>query len=177
MSGSECSFWATPTTPAPHDSEESCGRERKDRPGYGLDLTNQACRWPTATAKDADSSRSGDRKDEMGLDQEARKFPIGKNWPTPSQMDASRDGTSLRQMTIDSGKMGNRKGISLHHEVSNWPTPRTPTGGGESAERKKELGRTEAGGGDLQAAVENWPTPNSRDHKGEDLNSRRGGRA
>ena len=31
------------------------------------------------------------------------------------------------------------------------PTPRTPTGGAESASRKQELGRHESGGGDLQA--------------------------
>jgi hypothetical protein len=41
------------------------------------------------------------------------------------------------------------------------PTPRTITGGAESAERKQELGRLESGGGDLQAAVLNWPTPTS----------------
>jgi hypothetical protein len=48
-----------------------------------------------------------------------------------------------------------------------WPTPRTPTGGAESAERKKELGRTDSGGGDLQAAalVCGWATPSSRDWK------------
>jgi hypothetical protein len=41
-----------------------------------------------------------------------------------------------------------------------WPTPRTPTGGAETAERKKELGRTESGGGDLSAAalLAVWPT-------------------
>lgn len=42
---------------------------------------------------------------------------------------------------------------------SSWPTPRTITGGAESAERKQELGRTESGGGDLQAATLNCPTP------------------
>ena len=42
---------------------------------------------------------------------------------------------------------------------SYWPTARTVTGGGESAERKKELGREQAGGGDIQAAVEHWETP------------------
>jgi hypothetical protein len=44
--------WATPTAPAPHDSEVSVGRERKDRPGYGLELVNQACRWPSPAARD-----------------------------------------------------------------------------------------------------------------------------
>lgn len=43
------------------------------------------------------------------------------------------------------------------------PTPRTVTGGAESAERKQELGRTNSGGGDLQAAVKLWPTPTKQD--------------
>ena len=45
--------------------------------------------------------------------------------------------------------------------LSGWPTPRTPTGGSESAARKQELGRTESGGGDLQAAaiMAGWPAP------------------
>ena len=44
-----------------------------------------------------------------------------------------------------------------------WPTPRTPTGGAESAQRKQELGRTESGGGDLQAAalLASCPTPDT----------------
>jgi len=45
-----------------------------------------------------------------------------------------------------------------------WPTPRTITGGAESAERKQELGRTESGGGDLQAAAQKWPTPTASDN-------------
>ena len=41
-----------------------------------------------------------------------------------------------------------------------WPTPRTPTGGAESGERKQALGRTESGGGDLQAvALASWRSP------------------
>lgn len=46
-----------------------------------------------------------------------------------------------------------------------WPTPRTPTGGPESGERKQGLGRTESGGGDLQAAalMASWATPRSED--------------
>jgi hypothetical protein len=47
----------------------------------------------------------------------------------------------------------------------NWPTPRAMTGGPESAERKKELGRTNSGGGDLQAAAISWPTPTAGDSK------------
>lgn len=53
----------------------------------------------------------------------ARAFPLGSARPTPAVIDAERDGVALRQMTIDAGERGARKGISLHHEVQNWPTP------------------------------------------------------
>ncbi len=45
--------------------------------------------------------------------------------------------------------------------LSGRPTPRTITGGAESAERKQELGRTASGGGDIQAAalLAGWGTP------------------
>ena len=48
---------------------------------------------------------------------------------------------------------------------SSLPTPRTVTGGGESAERKQELGRTESRGGDLQSIVmlASMPTPQAND--------------
>ncbi len=46
-----------------------------------------------------------------------------------------------------------------------WATPRTITGGPESAQRKQELGRTESGGGDLQAQAQlaGWPTARAED--------------
>ena len=45
--------------------------------------------------------------------------------------------------------------------ASQWTTPRAITGGPESAERKQSLGRTESGGGDLQAQALLWATPTS----------------
>ncbi len=50
---------------------------------------------------------------------------------------------------------------------SGWPSSRTVTGGPESGERKKELGRTESGGGDLQsvALIAGWGSPRRSDHK------------
>jgi len=53
----------------------------------------------------------------------------------------------------------------LPMQAALWPTPRAITGGAESAARKKELGRTESGGGDLQAAAQLWPTPATRDYR------------
>ena len=49
-----------------------------------------------------------------------------------------------------------------------WPTPMTASGGPESAERKRELGRLESGGGDLQAAAQmaGWATATVNDFRG-----------
>lgn len=49
--------------------------------------------------------------------------------------------------------------------LGGWPTPKTPTGGPESAERKKELGRMESGGGEIAsvARLAGWNTPTSMD--------------
>ena len=63
------------------------------------------------------------------------------------------------------GRLGRRtSGTGCGSSGDGWPTPRTLTGGPESAERKQELGRTESGGGDLASAVQaSWPTPRSED--------------
>ena len=52
-------------------------------------------------------------------------------------------------------------------QLASGPRPKTPTGGAESAERKQELGRTESGGGDLQAVslLAQWARPSARDWK------------
>ena len=54
---------------------------------------------------------------------------------------------------------------TLGRDCTGWPTPRTPTGGAESAERKKALGRMESGGGDLQsvAVMAGWCSPTAQD--------------
>jgi hypothetical protein len=72
----------------------------------------------------------------------------------------------------DSESCGNHPGAtdSLTGAARQWATPRTITGGGESSERKKELGREESGGGDLQSQVTDWPTPKARDWKSAEGN-------
>jgi len=54
-------------------------------------------------------------------------------------------------------------GTALSMQANQWAAPRTITGGGESAERKQELGRTESGGGDLQAQATAWSSPKPSD--------------
>lgn len=79
---------------------------------------------------------------------------------TPWQTPAAFLGKYRRQVGQESRE---EKLLPAQAEDTKWPTPRAISGGAESAEsaeRKKALGRTEAGGGDLQAAAQNWPTPN-----------------
>lgn len=76
------------------------------------------------------------------------------------------DSRNAANCTANRTKTGHHSGTTLIDAIRIWPTPRTPTGGSESAERKKELGRTRSGGGDLQSEVRNWPTANARDWKG-----------
>ncbi|MEM1212964.1 MAG: hypothetical protein AAGI68_11790 [Planctomycetota bacterium] len=81
-------------------------------------------------------------------------------WPTPHGLNAA----------------GGQGGGEFDKAVRQWSTLRTITGGGESAERKKELGREGAGGGDLQAQTKQWSTPSVADTQGGRL-SRSGGRS
>lgn len=114
--------------------------------------------WPTATAHDDGKSpeahlrmkqrmgeRDGTHANRTAITSLAVKV---QTWPTARR----EDGESA----------GNHPGAtdSLTGATRNWATPRTITGGGESAERKQELGREESGGGDLQSQSEHWPTPN-----------------
>ncbi len=76
-------------------------------------------------------------------------------WPTATSTDEKQGGVS-ENWTKESGR---HSGTTLTDATRDWPTPRTVTGGAESQERKQELGRTESGGGDLQAAAGLWQTP------------------
>lgn len=81
------------------------------------------------------------------------------SWPSPM---AGAAGTE------DYNAAGNsdfsRKAMDLANAMlEQWAAPRTITGGGESAERKKELGRMESGGGDLQSQAQQWSAPRATD--------------
>jgi hypothetical protein len=76
-------------------------------------------------------------------------------WPSPCQQDGPKGGPAQGTDRLPGAAA-----------LCGWPTPRTPTGGPESAERKQALGRTKSGGGDLQAAAlmaAGWATPNCCD--------------
>jgi hypothetical protein len=135
--------WPTPTSlnrPRTDETLEKCAAFRKrnaNQNSVPLYLEEVAQRWPEET---------------------------GTMWMTPSVVSATG-----QEYTRDGGVKGQER-LALPGQakemMSQWPTPRTITGGKETAERKQELGRVNAGGGDLQAAVEMWPTPAARDAKG-----------
>ena len=78
-------------------------------------------------------------------------------YPTPS---ATPYGSSQNEGQVEHKRPTNGT-PSLETWAKDWPTPRALTGGAESAERKQELGRTESGGGDLQAAAQQFRGGNS----------------
>lgn len=93
----------------------------------------------------------------------AANASLSSAWPTPRAEDAASCGQHPGAMD------------ALNKTAEHWPTPRTITGGGESAARKQELGRMNSGGGDLQAAAMQWPTPGANDHKGSAREGQRRG--
>jgi hypothetical protein len=87
------------------------------------------------------------------------------SWPTPSVPNGGRT-TNTSNYRED----GSKRQVDLGAIAQIWPTPRAITSGGESAERKQELGREESGGGDLQATAQLWKTPHgmsNRDFRGK----------
>lgn len=78
------------------------------------------------------------------------------NWATPNAHDGRRPGSDE----------ASTQGRNLKREAEQFALGDTAHdhGGGESLERKRELGRNESGGGDLQAQAETlWGTPNSHE--------------
>ncbi len=132
--------WPTPRA----EDSECCGAHR----GVPDTLKSATQGWQTP-GSDSFRGRGGNRKDEAGLDRQARM------WPTPQTRDEKNPRTRPREERPHNP-------ANLGDEAVLWPTPRTPTGGAESAERKQELGRTESGG-DLQAAAQLWPNPKTTD--------------
>ena len=115
----------------------------------GNEFSTAVRKWPSPRSEDSESygNHPGQQDSLTGVTAE---------WQTPKGVEGG-----------NRSRGGSRKGeLLLGGQATEWPTPRSITGGSETAERKKELGRKNSGGGDLQAEVEKWPTPASRDVKG-----------
>ena len=108
--------------------------------GKFRDRRDQLARMVYASGPPAPASRSGDGN------------RPGRLWATPN---TAQEGSPTRPSQVNKPTCGGR----LEVQAAQWATPRTITGGAESAERKQELGRTESGGGDLQADVKGKLNP------------------
>lgn len=113
---------------------EALARQKLGRRIFGSDSS----RWPSARAEDAEScgNHPGAQDSLTG---------IVRHWKTPHGL----SGTDRHGKTAGGGGEFARQALAWQ---TDWPSPRTITGGGESRERKQELGRQRSGGGDLQAA-------------------------
>jgi hypothetical protein len=131
-------------------------------------LTAKARSWHTPTSSpDAPNSNSNIVDGPTSLTEQAATL-----WPTPQAHDERTPKTPAQIAAQDAAaitKRGRAHGTrNLNEDAALWATPRTITGGAESGQRKKELGREDSGGGDLQAQVQSlmWPSPGASDHKG-----------
>ena len=138
-------------------------------PASSSSLGSRQGLWPTARSLDGSVNESLEtwtarhhRKEAEGINLH-RPLPIAvmqeqqKQWATPRSgktTDENPETWALRQAKGDVATM------PLTAQVKAWATPRTPTGGPESAQRKQELGRTTSGGGDLASqAMTQWGSP------------------
>jgi hypothetical protein len=162
---SASTLFATTFTEWAFALRQDCSLRQKSARRIAANACSSSASWPMATAGDAKSSGAA------GYGPTATHH-VGTTltdaterlltWPTPNAASDRRNrGTGVDpKIRAEQGRQ-----IMLQDVVKVWPTPRTITGGGESTQRKQELGRTASGGGDLQAASQTWPTPGANDHK------------
>lgn len=115
--------WATPNA---HDGR----RQTDDHSTQGANLLRDAAQWQTP-ATDSFRSRGGERKDEMGLDQQARFFP------TPAARDAKGANGAEH---LDNGT-GRKHLDQLPNYISHSfrLDPETPTDGGQCSQPRPKL--------------------------------------
>jgi DNA (cytosine-5)-methyltransferase 1 len=135
--GSASLRWPT----ARAEDAESCG----NHPGNCDSLTGAARQWQTP-AVDSFRSRGGERKAEMGLDQQARF------WYTPNAAMADRGAQD--PSTARAQGHANR----LQDQAKFWKTPHGLSG-------HDHKGKVAGGGGEFAKQVMQWPTPVANDHK------------
>lgn len=131
--------WRTPDSPGsggPRNRQGSIGH------GHQTTIGEQAEHWQTP-ATDSFRSRGGDRKNEMGLDQEARL------WASPQARD-HRSGETIENY-------GNAR--PLNEQVVNWATPDAGVRGGFNQSPSENAAKRPL----LKTQSENWNTPRAED--------------
>ena len=121
-------------------------------------LARTAELWPSPIATEARQGFQDRTRGKKGKQESLTTRTV--RWPTPNVRDHHAQG-----LTHNTAARSSSLATMVARDKELWPTPRTITGGAESAQRKKELGRRNSGGGDLQAAAKTWPTPRTSDYK------------
>ena len=140
----------------------------------GNEFSTQVRNWATPSASmpnDGESPESWQARiselKSRGINGNGAGVPLGleaRLWQTPaSDSFRSRGGDRVDEMGLD------------QQARMFWPTPDSMSGGPESSARKKELGRMESGGSDLEAVAQHWPTARANDHKGSAKEGQRRG--
>jgi hypothetical protein len=141
----DSSSWPTPNTcpEAPNNSTNRGDGQHRARNTTQCLGEAAAKIWQTP-GTDSFRCRGGDRKDEMVLDQQARK------WPTPtSEPDAPN--TNSNQVN----------GFTSLTEAAKWATPRANAEAGPDYAKAQRSTTGES----LQTQVTQWPTPAARDFR------------
>jgi hypothetical protein len=123
--------------------------------------------WPTAAAQNRKSEEgySDTRMEESrGMPLNAAALltgpvPSGGPAETGSAGESPVDGWATPTALKLTPQSRDNRCLARDVFLAGYPTPRTITGGAESAARKRELGRENSGGGDLQAEVEAFRMP------------------
>ncbi len=121
-------FWPTPTTPRPHDNENTVGKYISSQ--KQKDLTYAVAMWPTPTARDCKGANSMAHLTREGsknhTDQLANAVRL---WPTPSASDCGR--TAINPILTSNGtirhqnKSGGQSYARLDAVAAMFPTPTT----------------------------------------------------
>jgi hypothetical protein len=163
---SKAAQWYTPNTPTggrsvPAETVASAGSTASGKRTVGLE--SQTRHWPTPSASlmnDAESPESFEARQAKWSGTYHNSTPLTvarKTWSTPRSSPNENRGSG------HAPSHGVTHGRTLAGDATTfavWPTPRAVTGGAESGARKKELGRTKSGGGDLQADTHAFSLPN-----------------
>jgi hypothetical protein len=116
---------------------------------------------------------AGEGDKHTGKEKQNTITKVAQQWPTPTSGDSKASGSAAYATTPTHQQGTTLTDATVRQPL--WATPRTITGGGESAKRKQELGRAESGGGDLQSQSQNWATPSANDWKGSSRPGQRRG--
>lgn len=154
-------FWPTPTTPRPHDSENTAGKyipSQKQK-----DLAYAVAMWPTPTARDSKCANSMEHLATGNhVDQLCNAVRL---WPTPSASDCGR--TAINPIMTSNGtirhknKAGGQSYARLDAVAALFPTPttrdyRSPDLNPDSKRFSQKTELNSAVGGQLNPAWVEW---------------------